>query len=80
MGQENERHEIYTMDEPHPTVFKKISKTDVKFSPFYSYKSWTVYSGSATSSLLPLTAIYSDTNQFLHYHLISISSIEHYGQ
>jgi len=63
MGQENERHEIYTMDEPHPTVFKKISKTDVKFSPFYSYKSWTVYSGSATSSLLPLTAIYSDINQ-----------------
>jgi len=47
---------------PAPTVFKKIGESDVKINPFRSYKSWTVISGSATSSAMPLTAIYSDTN------------------
>jgi hypothetical protein len=46
----------------YPTVFKKIDKTDVQINPFQSYKSWTVYSGSLTSSILPLTAIYSNTD------------------
>jgi hypothetical protein len=44
-----------------PTVLKKIDSTDVKVNPFQAFKTWTVYSGSATSSILPLTAIYSDT-------------------
>ena len=44
-----------------PTVLKKIDSTDVKVNPFQAFKTWTVYSGSSTSSILPLTAIYSDT-------------------
>ena len=63
MSLPNQTHEIYTMDEPHAFVFKKISNTDVKYNPFFAYKQWTVYSGSATSSALPLNAIYSDINR-----------------
>ena len=62
MNLPNQTHEIYTMDEPHASVFKKISNNDVKYNPFFAYKHWTVYSGSATSSALPLNAIYSDIN------------------
>lgn len=47
---------------PVPTVFKKIGDSDVKVNPFQTYKSWMVISGSATSSALPLQAIYSDIN------------------
>lgn len=43
-----------------PTVFKKVDSSDFTVTPFQIYKSWTVQSGSATSSCLPLTAIYSD--------------------
>lgn len=46
---------------PTPTVFKKIDSSDVNVNPFQSFKTWTIYSGSVTSSALPLTAIYSDT-------------------
>jgi hypothetical protein len=46
---------------PTPTVFKKIDSSDVTVNPFQSFKTWTIYSGSATSSALPLMAIYSDT-------------------
>jgi hypothetical protein len=45
-----------------PTVFKKIDASDVKVNPFQTYKSWSVISGSETSSALPLQAIYSDIN------------------
>lgn len=40
-------------------VFKGIDKDDVNLTPFLSHKLWTVTSGSATSSVLPLTGIYS---------------------
>jgi len=46
----------------YPSVFKKIDTTDVQINPFQSYKTWTVYSGSLTSSILPLQGIYSDVN------------------
>jgi hypothetical protein len=46
---------------PTPTVFKKIDSSDVTVDSFQSYKLWTIHSGSVTSSMLPLTAIYSDT-------------------
>ena len=46
----------------YPTVFKKINSSDVNVSPFQTYKLWNVISGSATSSALPLQAIYSDVN------------------
>lgn len=46
----------------YPTVFKRIDASDVKVSPFQTYKSWTIISGSTTSSALPLQAIYSDIN------------------
>lgn len=45
----------------YPTVFKKIDNSDISITPFQVNKSWTVYSGSATSSALPLNAIYSNT-------------------
>lgn len=45
-----------------PTVFKKIDSSDVKITPFQTYKSWNIVSGSFTSSVLPLNAIYSDIN------------------
>ena len=46
----------------YPTVFKKIDSSDVNVNPFQTYKSWTVISGSVTSSALPLQAVYSDIN------------------
>jgi hypothetical protein len=44
----------------YPSVFKKIDAADVMISPFQAHKQWVVDSGSATSSCLPLTAIYTD--------------------
>ena len=44
----------------YPSVFKKIDVSDVTVNTFQSYKSWTVYSGSITSSILPLQGIYTD--------------------
>lgn len=44
----------------YPTVFKKIDISDIGVSPFQVYKSWTIVSGSITSSLLPLQGIYSN--------------------
>ena len=46
----------------YPSVFKKIDTTDVQINPFQSYKTWTVYSGSLTSSILPLRGVYTDVN------------------
>ena len=44
----------------YPTVFKKIDPSDVALNPFQVYKSWSSISGSSTSSMMPLNAIYSD--------------------
>jgi hypothetical protein len=44
----------------YPSVFKKIDNTDIQVNGFQAYKSWTVISGSSTSSCLPLTAIYNN--------------------
>jgi hypothetical protein len=44
----------------YPVVFTGINKSDINISPFNAYKRWDFASGSATSSVLPLTAIYSD--------------------
>ena len=46
----------------YPSVFKKIDGADVMINPFQVFKAWTILSGSATSSSLPLRAIYSDIN------------------
>lgn len=46
----------------YPTVFKKIDAADVMINPFQVFKTWSVISGSSTSSVLPLQAIYSDIN------------------
>jgi hypothetical protein len=46
----------------YPTVFKKIDATDVNVNAFQTYKYWSAISGSSTSSMLPLRAIYSDPN------------------
>jgi hypothetical protein len=45
-----------------PKVFKKIDTSDISFTPFKAHKVFTVYSGSNTSSCLPLNAVYSDLN------------------
>jgi len=45
----------------YPTVFKKINTTDVNMSTFQSHKNWTIFSGSATSSVTPLIGIYPGT-------------------
>lgn len=52
---ENQYYGVY------PSVFKKINTADVNITPFQAHKLWTVYSGSSTSSALPLIGIYSDT-------------------
>lgn len=44
----------------YPVVFTGIDKSDINTNTFSAYKKWNIYSGSATSSALPLTAIYSD--------------------
>lgn len=44
----------------YPVVFTGIDKSDININPFFAYKKWDIYSGSATSSALPLTAVYSD--------------------
>jgi len=44
----------------YPTVFKKIDPSDVKVNAFQAFKSWTITSGSVTSSILPLQGIYSN--------------------
>ena len=46
----------------YPSVFKKIDTTDVQINPFQSYKTWTIYSGSLTSSITPLQGVYIDVN------------------
>ena len=42
----------------YPTVFKKIDSTDIQINPFQAHKTFTVYSGSVTSSMLPLQGVY----------------------
>lgn len=44
----------------YPSVFKKIDSTDIQINPFQAHKTFTVYSGSATSSMLPLQGVYID--------------------
>ena len=46
----------------HPTVFKKLDRSDVNVNEFQVYKQWTILSGSSTASLLPLQGIYSNVN------------------
>lgn len=48
-------------DIEYPVIFSGIDKSDINLNPFFAYKKWDIYSGSATSSALPLNAIYSDT-------------------
>ena len=38
----------------YPSVFKKIDPADIMINSFQTNKSWTVLSGSSTSSCLPL--------------------------
>tara|TARA_R110001583_G_scaffold93041_7_gene235838 strand:+ start:1279 stop:2940 length:1662 start_codon:yes stop_codon:yes gene_type:complete len=46
----------------YPSVFKKIDQSDVKINPFRTHKKFSIQSGSASSSLLPLEGKYIDTN------------------
>ncbi len=49
-----------------PTVFKNMDSSDLMVTTFNIYKSWSVVSGSSTSSCLPLNAIYSNVNVLPH--------------
>jgi len=44
----------------YPQVFKKIDTADIQINPFQAHKTFTVLSGSATSSMLPLQGVYID--------------------
>ena len=44
----------------YPEVFKKIDSADIQINPFQAHKTFTVLSGSATSSMLPLQGVYID--------------------
>ncbi len=55
---ENKQQSSYAS--AYPSVFKKIDVEDVRMNSFPSYKKWTITSGSATSSILPLQGIYSN--------------------
>jgi hypothetical protein len=46
----------------YPEVFKKIDTADIQINPFEAHKIFTVSSGSATSSILPLQGVYNDVN------------------
>lgn len=54
-------NEIDASQGMYPTVFKKIDTMDVRVSPFQSHKKWMLYSGSSTSSAMPLQGVYSTT-------------------
>jgi hypothetical protein len=47
----------------YPNVFKKIESTDIQINPFQAHKTFTVYSGSVTSSMLPLHGVYTDVTR-----------------
>lgn len=44
----------------YPSVFTGLDKSDININPFFAYKKWDIYSGSITSSALPLVAVYTD--------------------
>jgi hypothetical protein len=46
----------------YPEVFKKIDTADIQINPFQAHKTFTVSSGSVTSSILPLQGVYTDIN------------------
>jgi hypothetical protein len=46
------------IDTNYPTVYTSINSYDVNNKPFISNKLWDISSGSLTTSVLPLTAIY----------------------
>jgi hypothetical protein len=60
---------FFTYDGLYPTTLKKVDPTDISMNSFQVYKNWTIISGSATSSILPLTAIYTDTLPILNTEL-----------
>jgi hypothetical protein len=43
------------------TVYDRVKQSDVSVNPFAANKTWTFYSGSVTSSAMPLQAIYTET-------------------
>jgi len=53
-------NDIDTYQGIYPTVLKKLDKTDISVVPFQVYKTWTVLSGSSTSSALPLQGMYTN--------------------
>ena len=55
--------ELNSMNIQYPTVYSGINRYDINNKPFNSYKLWDISSGSLTSSIKPLTAIYSSTRK-----------------
>jgi hypothetical protein len=66
---QNSNDNLYDQD-AYPSVFKKIDGSDITIESFKAYKTWTVTSGSSTSSLLPLAAIYVEELPLLGTNLM----------
>jgi hypothetical protein len=49
----------FTYDGLYPSVFRNIDSSNVNTNTFQVNKAWTILSGSATSSALPLQAVYT---------------------
>lgn len=54
----NTINDIDNFNGPSPTVYHRVKQSDISIIPFPAYKLWRFNSGSATSSVVPLTAIY----------------------
>jgi hypothetical protein len=55
----------FTYDGLYPSVFRNIDSSNVNTNTFQVNKAWTILSGSATSSALPLRAVYTTILPFL---------------
>ena len=51
------------IDTNYPTVYTSINSYDINNKPFITNKLWDISSGSLSSSIKPLTAIYSSTRK-----------------
>ncbi len=52
---------LENVDNVTTSVYTRINQSDIAVNPFEANKTWTFYSGSVTSSAIPLHAIYTST-------------------
>ena len=59
----------FKYDGVYPSVFRNIDSADINTNTFQVNKTWTILSGSITSSALPLNAVYTTVLPFLNTQL-----------